>query len=79
MRLILSTFLLYSLILFAPEHIWDNLDKGNYKVGFKVLSLYDSTRTINEGKSIRPVQISIWYPAQVSNNPQTLSYKDYFY
>jgi len=78
MRLILSTFLLYSLILFAPEHIWDNLDKGNYKVGFKVLSLYDSTRTINEGKSIRPVQISIWYPAQVSNNPQTLSYKDYF-
>jgi len=78
MRLFLSAILLCSYLLFAQDNIWDKLDKGNYNVGFKVLSLYDSTRTINDGKSIRPVQISIWYPAQVLNNSQALSYKDYF-
>lgn len=78
MRLFLSAILLCSYLLFAQDNIWDKLDKGNYNVGFKVLSLYDSTRTINDGKSIRPVQVSIWYPAQVLNNSQASSYKDYF-
>ena len=78
MTLILSTIILFSSFLFGQENIWDNLDKGKYNIGFKVLSLYDSTRTINNGESLRPVQISIWHPAQFSNNPQTLSYRDYF-
>jgi dienelactone hydrolase len=78
MRSFLSAILLYSYTLFAQDNIRDKLDKGSYNVGFKVLSLYDSTRTINNGKNIRPVQISIWYPAKVSNNPETLNYEDYF-
>ena len=78
MRLIISVTLLFSFLLFAQDNIWEKLDNGNYSVGFEVLSLYDSTRTINDGKSIRPVQISIWYPAIVLSNPETLNYEDYF-
>jgi hypothetical protein len=78
MRQILLTILLCASLLFAQDNIWNKLDKGDYNVGFRVLSLYDSTRTINNEKNIRPVQISIWYPAKVSNIPQRLSYKDYF-
>ena len=70
--------ILFAPILFAQDKIWDNLEKGNYDVGFKVLSLYDSTRTINNQKSYRPIQLSIWYPAQVSQNPAPMIYKDYF-
>jgi dienelactone hydrolase len=78
MRQILLTILLCASLLFAQDNIWNKLDKGDYNVGFRVLSLYDSTRTINNEQNIRPVQISIWYPAKVSNIPQRLSYKDYF-
>jgi len=64
--------------LFPQDKIWDKLDEGNYDVGFKVLSLYDSTRTINNQKNFRPIQLSIWYPALVSQNPEPMIYKDYF-
>jgi len=74
----LSIIILFSTSLFAHYKIWDKLDKGNYDVGFKVLSLYDSTRTINNQKSYRPIQLSIWYPAQDSQNPEPMIYKDYF-
>jgi len=79
MKLIVSAIfiLLYSYLLPAQNNIWDELDIGDYNVGFKVISLFDSTRTINDN-NLRPVQISIWYPAQVSNNSKRLSYKDYF-
>ncbi len=64
--------------LLAQNQIWDNLDKGDYNVGFKVLSLFDSTRTINNQKSFRPIQVSIWYPAEKSVHPNPVTYKDYF-
>lgn len=64
--------------LFPQDKIWDKLDEGNYDVGFKVLSLYDSTRTINNQKNSRPIQLSIWYPALVFQNPKPMIYKDYF-
>lgn len=73
-----SIIILISTSLFAQDKIWNKLGKGNYYVGFKVFSLYDSTRTINNQKSLRPIQISVWFPAQVSEEPQKLRYKDYF-
>ncbi|HEY6436176.1 MAG TPA: dienelactone hydrolase family protein [Ignavibacteriaceae bacterium] len=75
---ILSIIILATISLFAQDNIWDNLDKGNYQVGFKVCSLYDSTRTIDNQKKYRPIQVSTWYPAQVSQNPEPMKYKDYF-
>jgi len=74
---ILITILITTSIL-AQENIWDKLDKGNYYVGFNVLSLLDSSRTINNHESYRPIQVSIWYPAQASQNPEPMQYKDYF-
>src|SRR3990172_9837400 len=63
---------------FAQNKILNNLDKGVYNVGFKVLSLYDSTRTINDPKGYRPVQISMWFPTEVSYNSAPMTYEDYF-
>ena len=63
--------------LLSQNQIWDNLDKGDYNVGFRVLSLYDSTRTINNQKNFRPVQVSIWYPAEESD-AKSMTYKSYF-
>jgi len=69
--------LLISVPMFAQGEIWSNLDKGNYTVGFKVFSLFDSTRTINNPKGYRPVQVSMWYPAKTSD-AASMIYKDYF-
>jgi len=74
----LSFIMLITTSLFSQDNIWDNLEKGNYNVGFKVLLLYDSTRTINNQKNLRPIQVSIWYPAQVSQIPASMIYRDYF-
>jgi len=63
---------------FAQNKVWDKLDKGNYNVGFKCLSLYDSSRTIDKPKGFRPVQVSIWYPANNSDKFARITYKDYF-
>jgi hypothetical protein len=76
--LTISIIILISSALFAQSNVWDKMEKGNYNVGFKVLSLYDSTRTINNQISDRPIQLSIWYPAQVSPIPEPMIYKDYF-
>ena len=76
--IIISIIILLAPNLFAQDNIWDKLDKGNYEVGFEVLSLYDSSRTINNQKNYRPIQISIWYPAEFSSNPSSMKYKDYF-
>lgn len=69
--------ILLSNLLFAQNEIWNHLDKGNYEVGFKSLSLYDSTRTIEFPKSFRPVQVSMWYPAETSG-ADPMNYNDYF-
>ncbi len=75
---IISIIVLLSSYLFAQENIWYKLDRGNYEVGFNVLSLYDSSRTITDQKKYRPVQISIWYPAEFSSITSSMKYKDYF-
>ncbi len=63
---------------FAQNEIWNNLDKGNFQVGFKVFFLYDSARTIDKPNGFRPVQVSIWYPANNSGKSARMTYKDYF-
>jgi alpha/beta superfamily hydrolase len=78
MKIITLSIILFSTSLFAQDKIWDKLDKGKYEVGFKVFSLFDSTRALNNQKGLRPIQISIWFPAQVSVKPQLMQYKDYF-
>jgi dienelactone hydrolase len=73
-----SIFFIISSYLFAQNGIWKNLDQGNYKVGFKVFLYFDSTRTIQNPKGYRPIQISYWYPAQFYGLKEHVTYKDYF-
>lgn len=74
-------FFVLTVLIIAPLsycQIWNSLDRGNYNVGFKVLSLNDSTRTINDQLNFRPVQVSVWYPAEKAAVLKSMSYKDYF-
>lgn len=75
-----SFFILIFLIstsLFAQNQLWNFLNKGTYKVGFKVFSLFDFTRAIESPEGYRPVQVSLWYPANASD-AASMIYKDYF-
>ncbi|MCK0109796.1 hypothetical protein MWU58_10850 [Flavobacteriaceae bacterium S0825] len=51
-----------------------NLNKGKYEVGFQHYTVIDSTRTYqihNEHNNqfiLRPISISIWYPAEIKNS-----------
>lgn len=77
---ILLALILFSLTrpVSAQESIlWGALKAGKYAVGFSVLQKQDSTRTIDNGKRYRPVQMLVWYPAQGADNSETLLYEDY--
>ena len=76
--LTIFSIILVTTSLFAQDQVLNYLDKGKYDVSFKVLSLYDSSRTTADHKSFRPVQVSVWFPAQLSGKPDPFTYKDYF-
>ena len=54
----------------------------DHQVGFKVISTYDSSRTYKPNTSIsdklhyRPVDIDLWYPADVNSTDTTASFAD---
>ena len=75
--IILSILILSTDAIFSQNEVWNFLDKGTYNVGFKYFSLYDSSRTIHNPEGYRPVQVSIWYPAEISD-AESMIYKDYF-
>ena len=77
-KLFVLFLLIFSFSLFAQNEVWNKLDKGNYNVGFKVYSLFDSSRAIKNPKEDRPIQVSYWYPAQANDFNKRMTYKDYF-
>lgn len=60
----------------APVQLWGHLDPGPRAVGFQVLKVADRSRRLASGDA-RPVQISIWYPAQPSTSASQMRYEDY--
>lgn len=57
---------------------WGKLTPGEYKIGFRTIKTYDSSRTYkpDEGIKFRPLLIHLWYPTRaVSDDP--LTYKSY--
>ncbi len=86
MRLsILITCIALSTISYGQTSLKEiNLNSGEYKVGFKHYTMQDSTRTYrihNEHNNqfiLRPIPISIWYPAEIKNgNSKKLTVLDY--
>lgn len=67
-----------------PE-LWKSLEPGPNQVGFRIESVYDSTRTfsyLEEGskdsiEKFRPMQLSIWYPAERSDR-ERMKMEDYY-
>lgn len=54
------------------------LKLGPYGVGFRSSVVFDSSRMLPDGKGPRPVQVSVWYPAQIISSDRHLQYRDYF-
>jgi dienelactone hydrolase len=52
------------------------LAPGPHPVGFRVFNQRDSTRHLADG-SLRPVQVSVWYPAADGATSARLTYRDY--
>lgn len=56
-----------------------------YKAGFKVISTYDSSRTNKPNTTMsnklhyRPVDIDLWYPADLTSSDTTASFADLVY
>lgn len=57
---------------------WGKLKSGKYKVGFRTIKTYDSSRTYkpDEGIKYRPLLIHVWYPS-TSTGQEFLKYKSY--
>jgi hypothetical protein len=67
-------------VILIPNHnaqateLWDYLEPGPYTVGFRTIEDYDYSRVYlpkrdyfgnpQEGERARPIQISLWYPAE---------------
>ena len=57
--------------------LWGQLKQGPHQVGFRSSVVFDSSRTLSDGRQARPVQVSQWYPAQPHTGSK-LGYRDYF-
>lgn len=66
--------------------LWPGLESGRYAVGYTVRHIHDTTRTFPtdtstkldaDGAAARPIQISIWYPAEGGSGNPILTIRDY--
>ncbi len=56
--------------------LWGPLKPGPHAVGFQVVNARDSSRHVAGALGGRPIQISLWYPAEASGSP-SMTYGDY--
>ena len=59
----------------ANPEVWGSLEPGPYGAGFRALETYDYSRPFAEGAP-RPLQISVWYPAQAAADGPKLTIGD---
>jgi len=67
--------------------LWGNLAAGPYRVGFRALFRFDTSRTWRITRDFRgtfsadlngrPVQINVWYPAAVADATKPMRFGDY--
>jgi uncharacterized pyridoxamine 5'-phosphate oxidase family protein len=98
MKPILSILTLFFLILtYAPVAcqpvtsypLWNNIESGDYSVGFKVINHWDKSRNrfpkyeesgeLNKARFF-PIQISIWYPSvEPWDTVKAIPFAEYYY
>jgi dienelactone hydrolase len=81
---ILTCILILSFsIMLSAQEIWPGLEKGKYDVGYSIEQLYDASRNFKLTDSSpviqRPMQISIWYPAEKGPLESFRLYQEYFW
>jgi dienelactone hydrolase len=69
--------------------IWGKLTSGQHAVGFQILFRKDSSRpfkskrdyqgNITTGDRSRPIQISVWYPANATGKSTPITFEEYLY
>ena len=67
--------------------LWGDLQPGTYHTGFRTVLRYDDSRTWKSTRSYdgafspdldgRPIQIDIWYPANVGQSDKKMRFVDY--
>jgi dienelactone hydrolase len=71
--------MLFSVCLFSQE-VFDKIVPGKYGVGFKTVTVYDSSRPSIEEQRVkgngRVIQINVWYPA-VTNIAPKINFNEY--
>jgi pimeloyl-ACP methyl ester carboxylesterase len=78
-RIIIATGLILLTSFAAPG------PEQDYKVGFEVISTWDSSRTYKPNTSVsdklhyRPIDIDLWYPADITSSDTTASFTDLVY
>ncbi len=83
---------LFAALAFAACHpliaqtlpVWGELEPGPHHVGYRVLYELDRSRawrvapdSIPSQETARPIRISVWYPAEVSSNPTTMTLAEF--
>lgn len=86
--LIIASVILFATLLVSAGEVWPDLAVGEYDVGFRVQHEYDYSRSFKkkydidgnrtDHKIARPIQISIWYPAQKNQGEQYVTNAEYF-
>lgn len=56
--------------------LWGNLVPGDFWVGYRTVWLNDPARPMPDGAP-RPMQASVWYPAEANPGTPALTYRDY--
>jgi len=87
--LVFNFFLFTGIVSAQKSPIYENLPVGKYAVGFKIITLTDSSRVTkpeynylgekNDGDRLRRISIHLWYPAKYNPAKQTLNYGYYCY
>lgn len=60
----------------APLRLWGSLKPGPRAIGFRVVGARDGSRRGPGATAARPIQISVWYPAEASG-VAAMTYGDY--
>jgi dienelactone hydrolase len=73
----------------ASSRIWPDLEAGPFPVGYTVRHEYDYSRTFKKkydffgqrtpGEIARPIQISLWYPAEAPDGDERVRVRDYYH
>ncbi|MEP7372561.1 MAG: hypothetical protein ABI675_04180 [Chitinophagaceae bacterium] len=87
--LLTLVILIFESVYGQKSPVYENLPVGKYAVGFKIITLTDSSRIVkpeynylgerNTGDRLKKITIHLWYPAKINTGKKKLRFGDYCY